>query len=97
MNWRERISVDPVVCHGKASVAGTRVLVSTILDNLADDCTEDEILRQYPSLKHDDIRAAIAYGAELARSISMQPEILKFKVDENLPEVAAEILRDRAR
>ncbi|MEI6828095.1 MAG: DUF433 domain-containing protein [Desulfuromonadales bacterium] len=67
MNWRERISVNPTVCHGKACITGTRVLVSTILDNFADDCKEDEILRQYPSLKHDDIRAAIAYGAELTR------------------------------
>lgn len=67
MNWRERISVDPAVCHGKACIAGTRVLVSTILDNFADECAEDEILRQYPSINHDDIRAAIAYGAELAR------------------------------
>jgi len=67
MNWRERIAVDPAVCHGKACIAGTRVLVSTILDSIADDCSEDEILRQYPTLKHDDIRATIAYGAELAR------------------------------
>ncbi len=71
MNWRERISVDPTVCHGKACVVGTRVLVSTILDNVADECPEDEILRQYPSIKHDDIRAAIAYGAELARERMM--------------------------
>jgi uncharacterized protein (DUF433 family) len=67
MNWRERITVDPAVCHGKACVASTRVLVSTILDSLADESTEAEILRQYPSLRHDDIRAAVAYGAELAR------------------------------
>ena len=67
MNWRERISVDPAVCHGKACVAGTRVMVSAILDSLVDECTEAEILKQYPSLGHDDIRAAIAYGAELAR------------------------------
>jgi len=67
MNWRERISVDPARCHGKACIAGTRVLVSTILDSLADECPEDEILRQYPSIRHDDIRAAVAYGAELAR------------------------------
>jgi len=67
MNWRERIAVDPAVCHGKACVAGTRVLVSTILDSIADDCSEDDIVSQYPTLKHDDIRAALAYGAELAR------------------------------
>jgi uncharacterized protein (DUF433 family) len=67
MNWRERISVIPSVCHGKACIVDTRVLISTILDNLADDCPEAEILNQYPSLTHDDIRAAVAYGAELAR------------------------------
>ncbi len=67
MNWRERISVDPAVCHGKACITGTRVLVSVILDNIADDCPEAEIIKQYPSIKHDDIRAALAYGAELAR------------------------------
>lgn len=67
MNWRERITVDPAICHGKACITGTRVLVSTILDNFADECTENEILKQYHSLKHDDIRAAVGYGAELAR------------------------------
>ena len=51
----------------------TRVLVSTILDSFADDCKEDEILRQYPSIKHDDIRAAISYGAELAREQETHP------------------------
>lgn len=67
MNWRERISVDPSVCHGKACITGTRVLVSVLLDNIADDCPEDVIMKQYPAIGHDDIRAAIAYGAELAR------------------------------
>ena len=67
MNWRARILVDPAVCHGKACITGTRVLVSTILDSFADEFSEAEILRQYASLRHDDIRAAIAYGAELAR------------------------------
>jgi uncharacterized protein (DUF433 family) len=67
MNWRDNISIDPAICHGKACVTGTRILVSTILDNLADEHEETEILRQYPSLTHNDIRAAVAYGAELAR------------------------------
>jgi uncharacterized protein (DUF433 family) len=64
MNWRDNISIDPAICHGKASVIGTRILVSTILDNLADEHDETEILRQYPSLTHNDIRAAVAYGTE---------------------------------
>ncbi|MFZ1937443.1 MAG: DUF433 domain-containing protein [Thermoguttaceae bacterium] len=67
MDWRERVTVNPQVCHGKACIAGTRVMVSVILDNLADEVTPEEILASYPSLTRDDIRAAIAYAADLAR------------------------------
>lgn len=67
MDWRERISVDPEVMHGRACISGTRVLVSVILDNLAVGTAEQELLRQYPSLTHEDVLAAIAYGGELAR------------------------------
>lgn len=67
MNWRERITVDPLVCHGKACIKGTRIMVSVILDNLAEGISEEEILRSYPSLSSKDIRATIAYAAELSR------------------------------
>ena len=67
MDWKERISVDPLVCHGKACIKGTRIMVSVILDNLADGASEKEILKSYPSLTPDDIKAAIAYAAELSR------------------------------
>lgn len=67
MNWRERITVDPFVCHGKACIKGTRIMVSVILDNLAEGVSEEEILKSYPSLIPDDIKAAIAYAAELSR------------------------------
>ena len=67
MEWQERIAVDPAVCHGKACIKGTRVMVSVILDNLAAGVSQQEILRSYPSLAPADIQAAIAYGAELAR------------------------------
>lgn len=67
MNWRDRITVDPQVCHGKACIQGTRVMVSVILDNLAAGTSRGEILSSYPSLKDEDIDAAIAYAAELAR------------------------------
>ena len=67
MNWRDRITVDPNVCHGKACVKGTRIMVSVVLDNLAAGSTADEIITSYPSLKQEDIQAAIAYAAELAR------------------------------
>ena len=67
MDWQERISVDPLVCHGKACIKGTRIMVSVILDNLAAGVSPEEILRSYPSLSPQDIQAAIAYAAELAR------------------------------
>lgn len=67
MDWQERISVDPKVCHGKACIKGTRVMVSIILDNLAAGVTPEEILASYPSLSQKDIQAAVAYAAELAR------------------------------
>ena len=67
MNWRERISVDPNVCHGKACIKGTRVMVSVILDNLAAGEPVERILKSYPTLKAEDIQAALQYAAELAR------------------------------
>ena len=67
MDWRERISVNPAVCHGKACIKGTRIMVSVILDNLAAGADAHEILRSYSSLAEPDIQAAIAYAAELAR------------------------------
>jgi uncharacterized protein (DUF433 family) len=67
LNWRERITADPKVCHGKACIQGTRIMVSVILDNLAAETSVDETLRAYPSLKKEDVQAAIAYAAELAR------------------------------
>jgi uncharacterized protein (DUF433 family) len=66
-NWEERITVNPAVCHGKACIRGTRILVSVILDNLAAGVGRAEILRSYPSLTGPDLDAALAYAAELAR------------------------------
>jgi len=67
MNWTEHITVEPNVCHGKACIRGTRVIVSVILDNLAAGLSPADIVRSYPSLKPDDVAAAMAYAAELAR------------------------------
>ena len=77
MDWRERISADPLLCHGKACITGTRIMVSVVLDNLAAGATTESILRDYPALKVDDIHAAIAYAAELARErlVAVAPEV----------------------
>ncbi|NJM35211.1 MAG: DUF433 domain-containing protein [Rhodomicrobium sp.] len=63
----ERISVDPQVCGGKPCIKGTRIWVSLVLDHLADGVSEADIIADYPELQADDIRACIAYAAEIAR------------------------------
>ncbi|MEI8312810.1 MAG: DUF433 domain-containing protein [Verrucomicrobiota bacterium] len=67
MNWRERITVDPLVCHGKACIRGTRVFASVVLDNLAAGLSSQQIIASYPSLSVEDVQAAVAYAAELSR------------------------------
>jgi uncharacterized protein (DUF433 family) len=63
LDWKNHISVDPNVCGGKVCIKGTRIMVSVILDNLAEGLTEKEILGEFPSLKEGDIKAAIMYAA----------------------------------
>lgn len=67
MGHLDRITSDPEVCHGKACIRGTRIMVSVILDDLAVGLSEQEILRHYPTLELEDIRAAIEYAAALTR------------------------------
>jgi len=63
----KRISINPNICFGKPCIRGTRIWVSLILDFLANGMTIAEILEEYPPLSEEDIRAAIAYGAEMSR------------------------------
>ena len=67
MTWQDFITVDPAVCHGKACIRGTRIMVSVVLDNLAAGLGAEEIRQSYPSLSPEEIQAAIAYAADLAR------------------------------
>ena len=67
MDWQNYITVDPNVCHGQACLKGTRITASVVLDNLAAGLTPDEILKSYPSLTREAIRATMIYAAELAR------------------------------
>jgi uncharacterized protein (DUF433 family) len=72
-SWQEHISINPKVCHGKPCIKGTRIMVSVILDNLADGLTPEEIVAEYPPLRLEDVRAAIAYAAALTREEEMLP------------------------
>ena len=65
--WQEHISIDPKICHGKPCIKGTRIMISVVLDNLADGLMPDEIVADYPPLTLQNVRAAIAYAAALAR------------------------------
>ena len=57
-NRRDRVSVDPAVCHRKACIRGTRIMVSVILDNIAAGADRTDLLAGYPCLQPEDINAA---------------------------------------
>ncbi len=67
MKLAERITANPEIVHGRACIEGTRIPVSVILDNLVDGMTEAEIIKSYPSLTIEDIKAAISYVSKLVR------------------------------
>jgi len=72
-DWRHYLNTDPTICGGQLCAKGTRVLVTNILDSLAEGATQTEILRSYPTLKVEHIQAALAYAAELAHEESLLP------------------------
>lgn len=63
-DWRRHLSSQPEVCSGQLCAGGTRVLVTNILDSLAEGATREEILRSYPSLSSEHIDATLAYADE---------------------------------
>ena len=71
--WTENITADPEVCHGKPCIKNTRIMVAVVLDNLAEGMTPEAIATEYPPLTVDDVRAAIAYAATLAREEELVP------------------------
>ena len=71
--WHDHISSDPAVCHGKPCIRGTRIMVSVVLDNLADGLTPEAIVDEYPPLTLQDVRAAVAYAAMLTREEELVP------------------------
>jgi uncharacterized protein (DUF433 family) len=66
MKLSDYIVIDPAICHGKACIKGTRVLVSVIPDNLAAGATAAEIQQSYPAVSTAAIPGAFAYAAELS-------------------------------
>jgi uncharacterized protein (DUF433 family) len=60
-----RIEVNPNICHGKPVIRGTRIMVKNILGSLAGGESVQEILKNYPELRYDDVEAALAFAIEL--------------------------------
>ena len=73
IDWRQHLVSNPDTCAGQLRARGTRVLVTNILDSLAEGASRDEILASYPTLRPEHIDAAVAYAAELAREESLLP------------------------
>ena len=72
-DWNQRITSDPAVCHGKPCIRGTRIMVSVIMDNLAEGLSSEDVIEEYPPLTLDDVRAAISYAAALTREEEILP------------------------
>lgn len=66
-----RITIDPNICHGKPTIRGSRLLVTTILELLAGGMTWDELQEDYPGLEADDIKACLDYAVQLAQFRSL--------------------------
>ena len=67
MDWRDFVSIDPAVCHGRACIKDTRVMVSVVLDNLAVGSSIADIVNDYPGVSAEAVKAVISFAADLAR------------------------------
>ena len=70
MSYRDRIDVDPAIRSGKPCIKGTRVTVYDILEYLAGGMTEDAILRDFPALAREDVKAALEFAAARERKLA---------------------------
>ena len=61
----DRITLDDKICEGKPTIRGKRITVQTILEFLSAGETEEEILKQYPSLEKEDISACLRFASKL--------------------------------
>ena len=81
-DWKSHISIDPEICHGRACITGTRIMVSVVLDNIAEGHSIETIIHEYPTLTEQDIKAAMLYAAELAKE-----KVLPIKIEGEFAEI----------
>ena len=75
MDWRDRISIDRRIHHGKPCIKGTRVPVSVIVGSIAAGDSPERILEAWPQLTLDDIVAALKFAAALAAEATAVPAL----------------------
>ena len=73
MDYRNYITIDPNKRGGKPCVRGLRITVYEVLEYLASDMTEEEILEDFPDLTHADLKACIAFAADRERRLLTVP------------------------
>lgn len=73
MPSEDRILIDPRIMLGKPVIRGTRITVEILLEKLAAGSSFEELLRDYPSLTMEDLRAALAYARASLRSEEVIP------------------------
>lgn len=81
MNYRDHITRDPDICGGAPVIRGTRVTLRTLLASLAEGCDEVEILRNYPAVTKEDLKAVIAFAAASAEEDLPVSEVPRFDAD----------------
>lgn len=73
MDWRSRITIEPGKRGGKPCIRGLRITVTDVLEYLASGMSEEEILRDFPDLTREDIRACLAFAADRERKFVSVP------------------------
>ena len=69
----DRITFDPNILGGKASIRGMRISVALVVNLVANGMTPDEIIAEYPDLERDDIQQALRYAAWTAEDVLYVP------------------------
>ncbi len=73
IQWKNYVTIDPEIHHGEPCIKGTRVPVAVIVGSMADGMTIDEVIKEYPQLGQEAVRAALSYAADVVRQDLLPP------------------------
>jgi len=76
MDFAQRITIDPDICHGKPCIRGMRYPVEVILELLSSGMTAEEILSDYEDLEREDILAALSFATRLSQIKRIEPSLV---------------------